>query len=56
MPSTNSKIRSSNLIKPTTPTLSPKLRSRPRMSFFDGDGFLLQKLAGRQQGAPLLAC
>jgi len=33
MPSTSSRILSSNLVEPTTPTLSPKLRSRPRMSF-----------------------
>ena len=32
-PATSSRIRSSNLTFPMTPTLRPKLRSRPRISF-----------------------
>ena len=33
IPSTSSRIRPSNLTTPAAPTLSPKLRSRPRISF-----------------------
>lgn len=54
MPSTNSRIRSSNFTTPTTPTLSSKLRKRPRISF-DIDCLFLQQHTCRQQRPPLLA-
>ena len=36
--------------------LEPKVAQQAADVVLDGDGFLLQQLAGGQQGAPLLAC
>src|SRR5438874_1049204 len=55
MPSTSSRVRVSNLDAPMGPTLSPKFRSRPRISLIDSERLFLQQLACRQQGAALLA-
>ena len=54
-PATSSRIRCSNLTFPMTPTLRPKLRSRPRTSFSMAMAFSCKQLASRQQGAPVLA-
>lgn len=50
-----SRMRSANLPAPTMPTLRPKLRNKPRMSFSMAMALFLKQLAGRQQRPALLA-
>ena len=54
-PATSSRIRSSNLTLPMIPTLSPKLRSRPRMSFSMAMAFSCNNLRAVSRARSVLA-